>query len=274
MNADGGEDAGVLLRQADRVVVRLHAAAGADGDHACDARGLRARDHGVAVRGKALFVEVAVGIDQRDARRQRCIAGRLSSHEGAAGVSMRGNRTTGGWVRWPAAKCVPHASSAGKALVDSSPSRCWICALVSGSDHISSTCGRAQRFEQMVQDRADARPLCGILGQRERCGDHDVLVGVIDGAPQRFQRAVERELLGEAWHLAVGLGKRRDQLLGPPPSAAPSGWTTPSKYRCCIDSVRLTRLPRLLARSALTRVTKASSLKSASCPNAISRSRK
>ena len=65
-----------------------------------------------------------------------------------------------------------------------------------------------------------------------------------------------------------------DLFAGAGGSGAGGRASLPPQYLSAIVAMRLTRLPRLLARSALTRVTKASSLKVASWPNAISRSRK
>ena len=56
--------------------------------------------------------------------------------------------------------------------------------------------------------------------------------------------------------------------------SSPHSGTTPPKYLCVMDRLREKRLPRSLARSALKRPTRASSLKDESWPKLISDSRK
>src|SRR5262249_25322822 len=60
-----------------------------------------------------------------------------------------------------------------------------------GSDHL----------EQMVQDLSHARALRLVFEQRERRGLHDVAVGVVDRAPERFERAMELQRRHVLLHL-------------------------------------------------------------------------
>ena len=55
------------------------------------------------------------------------------------------------------------------------------------------------------------------------------------------------------------------------PAPSPGAGTAPPQYRWIMVVVRLTRLPRSLARSELKRVSTPSSEKFASCPSGISR---
>src|SRR5258706_14458263 len=69
MDADGGQDAVMLLGQADSSLQVVRTAAAADGDHVLDSSGERALDHGFTVGGELLAIQVAVRNDQRHFRR-------------------------------------------------------------------------------------------------------------------------------------------------------------------------------------------------------------
>ena len=81
-----------------------------------------------------------------------------------------------------------------------------------GNERRGEPGGSQQRLGEVAQDRSHARHLGGLLGERERRGLDDVLVGAIGGAEQRLEGAIEAEILHVLVDLTLGavegLGER------------------------------------------------------------------
>src|SRR5262249_50747219 len=63
-----------------------------------------------------------------------------------------------------------------------------------GKERRGEAGGAQQRLDEVAEDRSHARHLRRLLGERERRGLDDVLVGAIAGAQQRLEGAIEAEI--------------------------------------------------------------------------------
>ena len=133
-----------------------------------------------------------------------------------------------GRVRWPGGKLVPHASVERVEVGFRQPELPDQPARRLGQDGGDQLGGRAQRLAQLVQDGADARPLRRVLRQPERRRLGDVLVGVVERAPDRLEPTMEGELLRRARRRRGARSRRPRAERGRAASGA-SGCTTPSK---------------------------------------------